>query len=680
MKSRIKIIIITAVAIALMSGIAYANSNLSASINNPQVSKPGDRNVLVEITVRNFGAVEFPYEVLIDKIKEQGDLQGITIVDITPGTGIIAANGSRTLTMEINVSSGASAGTKAFNLFFKDFETSPVGPLYLIIGDENTLLPPIIEEPGAPRIYRPAADFSFSLGAEKGFSPGKSNSITFHAINRGDTAIRGAEFTIELPKGMSVYNTGVTSFIGTVSIGQRVGRTFSVMVDDDLEGGKAYPVTIKLTGFDRENGAVSLQNTFYIPVTGTGGGAVRDIVIDNIDIPASVAVDEDFDLTFSVRNSGSGTVKNIKVYAEVPEGIINKTNTIFVIDSLGAGETQTFTVTMSARTGSNKSYPIKIAAESLSGGTGESLKYASVFASGGSSDAKTPQLIVDRYSYGGGSVMAGKEFSLDLGLFNTSSKELSNIKVTIISDDGTFVPVDSSNSFFVERIGAGGHYSKSLILAAKPSAEQKTTGITVRMSYEDGAGGSFTADDTISIPVMQVMRLSVDEIIPPYECYVGMMGYSSLQFYNLGKTTLNNLMINAEGNFDVMESNSYYVGNMEGGNSDRYSFTFMPREAGPMEGKVIFTYENIDGDVIVHEVPFVFQVMEMPVWDDMAPWPEDRGTQIPWALIIFGIAVVIAIAGVIIWQKIRKSKLNKRLEIKDAEFNAALDLGKGNRN
>jgi len=671
MKSKLKVFILVAMAIALMTGIVYANPDLSASISNPQVYKPGDRNVVIEITVTSHGA---PFN--FTKVEAKGDLQGVNIIGITPQNGTIGP-GKADLSMEVSISGSATAGAKRFDLFFNGDEISGVGPMYILVGDENTILPPIIEEPSGPRTYRPAADFSFSIGSGSGFSPGGTNSVTFHAINRGDTPIRGAEFTIELPAGMSVYNTGVTSFIGTVSIGQRVGRTFSVMVDDDIAGGKAYPVTIKLTGFDRDNGSVSLQNTFYIPVTGSGGGAVRDILIENISAPAEVSLDEDFTLEFSVRNSGGAALKNIKAYADIPEGLMNKSNATFVIDSLGAGETQVFSIVMSARNASNRSYPIKIAVEPLSGTSGEVIKYASVYAKGGSGDARTPQLIVDRYSYGGGSVLAGKEFILDLGLFNTSSKTLSNIKVTIISDDGTFVPVDSSNSFFVERIGAGGHHSKSLVLAAKPSAEQKTTGITVRMSYEDGEGGSFNADDTISIPVMQVMRLSVDEIIPPYESYVGMMGYSSLQFYNLGKTTLNNLMINAEGNFDVMESNNYYVGNMEGGQSDRYSFTFMPRETGPMEGKVIFTYENIDGDEIIHEVPFVFQVMEMPVWDDPYPWPEQQ-TQIPWAIIIFGIVLAVAVAGFIVWRKIRKRKLNKRLEIQDEEFNAALDLGKEN--
>jgi hypothetical protein len=351
-----------------------------------------------------------------------------------------------------------------------------------------------------------------------------------------------------------------------------------------------------------------------------------------------------------------------------------------VIDSIGGGETQVFSVTMSAREGSNRSYPIKIAVEPLSGSAGsEVIRYASVFASGSGDSAKTPQLMVDQYSYGGGSVMAGREFFLNLGLYNTSNKQLSNIKVTIESGDGTFVPVDSSNSFFINSIEAGGQIARSIMLSAIPSAEQKTTAITVKMSYEDASGEAYTAEDTISIPVMQVMRLTIDEIVPPYELYVGSPGASTLQFYNMGKTTLNNLMINTEGNFDIMESNSYYVGNMEGGKSDSYTFIFIPRDVGPMEGKVIFTYEDLDGATITHEVPIEFQIRDMPVWqDDWMEMPQEKNT--PWSIIIFGFVVVLGAAGFIVWRKIRKKRLDKKLEIEDAEFYAAMDIDKNRSN
>jgi len=57
----------------------------------------------------------------------------------------------------------------------------------------------------------------------------------------------------------------------------------------------------------------------------------------------------------------------------------------------------------------------------------------------------------------------------------------------------------------------------------------------------------------------------------------------------------------------------------------------------------------------------------MPVWDDMwrDPTPESRT---PWALIIFGIVIIAAVAGVIVWRKIRKKRLEKALEIEDIDI------------
>ena len=654
---------IAAVAIVLAAGNAYAAvSDLVIEPGRADFAMPGSKNVFFDFTVKNTGTVAFPFTsadlVFTDK-------QGITnIRSSVTDPESIPVDGSVTISFQLDVRENANSGARMFQIAF-DGEPAP-GSFQLFILEGAAEIPDP-EQPSAPKTYRPAADFSHSLGGASGFSPGKENSITFQVHNRGDTLIRNAEFTIALPDGMSVFNASTTSYVGNISIGQKVGRTFSVMVYDELEGGRAYPVTLKVAGTDRGNSAVNLEQTFYIPVTGTGAGAVRDILIENINVPVEVGLDEDFTVTFNVRNSGSSTVRNLKAYADIPEGILNKSTSTFVIDSIGASETQTFSITMSAREMSNRSYPVKLAVEPLSGNTGSDVvRYFSIYVTGDGGEARTPQLIVDQYSYGGSSIMAGKEFLLHLGLFNTSGKELSNIKITLFSDDGTFVPVDSSNSFFINRIEAGGHYSKSLKLAAKPSAEQKTTGITVKMSYEDRAGGAFNADDTISIPVMQAMRLSVDEIVPPYECYAGSPGYSSLQFYNMGKTTLNNLMVSAEGDFDVMESNSYFVGNMEGGRSDSYTFMFIPREAGPMEGKVIFTYEDIDGEQLIHEVPFVFQVMDMPLYEDYYPeMPNERST--PRNLIIFGVILVLATAGIIIWRKIRKAKLHKKLEIQDAE-------------
>jgi hypothetical protein len=204
-------------------------------------------------------------------------------------------------------------------------------------------------------------------------------------------------------------------------------------------------------------------------------------------------------------------------------------------------------------------------------------------------------------------------------------------------------------------------------LSVKPTAEQKTTPLNIDMSYEDGSGNAFTSKDIISIPVMQETRLEVDDVIAPPELYAAMQSGVSVQFYNMGKTTLNNLRVTAEGDFDTPESTSYFVGNMESGKSDTYDFTFIPRKGGTMEGKIVFTYEDASGDQQILERPFSFQVMdEMPAMDPGAV-PVDPaaagngGGKALW--IALGILVLLAGGGIFAWRKIRKKKMHREMEI-----------------
>jgi len=290
---------------------------------------------------------------------------------------------------------------------------------------------------------------------------------------------------------------------------------------------------------------------------------------------------------------------------------------------------------------------------------------------------KTPRLMVSGYDFGGNYVQAGNDFDLYLDLKNTSKRNLYNVKVTLNSS-GVFAPVGGSNSFYFEKIEEQQTVQQYVCLHTASDAKQDAAALSVKMEYEDSAGNSYTAEDTISIKVNQKTRLVVDEIVPPYEVYVGNMGSATIAFYNMGKTTLENLRVNAEGNFDIMESNSYYAGNMVPGTDDDYTFSFIPRELGPMEGVITFTYDDVEGNSQIEEVPFVFEVMEMPVWDDPGIYPEpmEEETKIPWSLIIFGAALLLLIIAIIVIRKVRKTRIHKRLELEDANYEIPSDSTK----
>ena len=512
-----------------------------------------------------------------------------------------------------------------------------------------------------------AVDVNYTLSDSSGIVGGADNTLNLEIFNRGGTEIKNAQVSLGLPEGISVNNASGSVNAGYIDIGSTFKTRFPITADASMKS-KNYPVVVKVSGVDSSNGAVSLEQTLYIPVKGTGGQfSASEVEINNISLPQQVAGGQDFILSFDILNKGKGKLADTKVTVEVPEGIANKTKNIFIVTGLEPGKSRSCAVTLfSPNKGDSKYQTIKITAAPAEGDSTASVsQFAGTMIKNAGGTEKTPQLMVSNYTYGGSHVQAGDDFSLTLGLYNASAaQDLYNVKVTINSEDGTFIPVNSSNSFYIDRIDARKTVSHAISLSAKRDAEQKTTSITVDMSYEDAAGTAFTAKDVISIPVMQETRLVVDDITAPPELYPGMQSAVSVNFYNMGKTVLNNLRVNVQGDFDTPQSNLYYVGNMEKGKSDSYDFSFIPKETGALSGVITFTYEDADGMERTYEKRFEFNVMEMPVMDDpgMMEPPQDP-KKVPWVPVSIGAAVVAAGIGVAIWRKRRKKKLDQEMEL-----------------
>lgn len=159
------------------------------------------------------------------------------------------------------------------------------------------------------------------------------------------------------------------------------------------------------------------------------------------------------------------------------------------------------------------------------------------------------------------------------------------------------------------------------------------------------------------------------------ETFVGQPVSVYLDFYNMGKSTLYNLMITVEGDFDG-QGLSYYVGNFEPGRTDYYDATFIPMNPGMQKGAILFAFEDANGKTTEIRKEFEINVMEMmmpePSFDDPGMFP---GVDMPgmpgmdggspkvsiWIYIGIGAAVVIAaVVAVVILRKraIRRKELS----------------------
>lgn len=642
----------------------YAAMRAETKILGASSIMQGNKSEVVVVQITNLQNGTFSFDSSYMKLS---DSRGIKITGETTGKISLQKDEKATLTFYLDVERQANAGTRTVGLvLYHDGEE--------VLNDDSVGKIIIYETTAVPegdKDYVMAMELIHETMPASGFYEGNDNQLIVTIRNNGNSTIRNGELKLNMPEGLSINNSSNAVSLGYLSIGSTRTVSFPILVEEDVES-KNYGIEAELTGADSSSKSISFKRTFYVPVEGTGSKtALKDLEISNIQVPHQVYGKDEFTLSFRLTNKSASTVKDFKVYATMPEGLLNKTRDTFVEKSLAAGASKDYSITMFAEDGSKeKNYPVKLAAALTEKDSADSaVQYASILVKPEAGTGKKPQLMVEEYSYGGSHVQAGDAFPLNLTLYNTSpTYELTNIKVTLTAEEGAFVPVGGSNAFFIDTLGTKERVSRSVVLSTLPEAKQKATMLTVEATYEDGSGNELTAKDVISIPVVQETRLAVDDPVIPPDIFVGQPSYASMDFYNMGKMELINLRVRAEGNFDAQGTLTYYVGNLESGKSDSFDFSFIPIEGGMMEGKAIFTYEDATGKEMTYEKPFAVEVMgDMSGFEDEFPPemnPQDKQGK-RWVKPVIGLAgVSVLVAAAIVIRKIqKKKKLQREMEI-----------------
>lgn len=294
-----------------------------------------------------------------------------------------------------------------------------------------------------------------------------------------------------------------------------------------------------------------------------------------------------------------------------------------------------------------------------------------------------PKLIVDNYTISPNPVKAGEDFDLNLSFYNTNKKKaVRNIKIVINSSGGTtvgtgeeggenpggatpsltgsvFMPVNSSNTFYIESIGAGKRASKNLKLTTPHSVTPNTYELNVRLEYDDSENNELISEEALGINVYQEAKIQLGTInfMDPE---VGMPSDFSVEFYNTGKSPIHNLMIKMSGNFDV-EGDTYYVGNFEPGSTESFSAPIIATEAGEVKGKLIISYEDSTGKPHEFEQEFSANAIELNMEEDPSligqeeKKPSIFKNPIFWIIIVLIIVVIVVIV-------FRLNKKNKELD------------------
>jgi hypothetical protein len=416
--------------------------------------------------------------------------------------------------------------------------------------------------------------------------------------------------------GFTAYNSTDVRYIDKVYGNGSATVSYELLPPSSGAAG-SNELTVKFEYKDSAGNSYTEQNQIFVPA-GEGEGTRPNIAFEKITAPQeALGVGKEFGVSFSLNNNGGAPARNIKVSLSTDAGIVIRSMNPVYLTDLGANKSERISYTLyAADEAVTKNYPISLNVEyeDVYGTKYTATQYIGVFVENDAGKT-VPRIIIDNYSLDPFPVNAGEDVKLKMSFLNTSKTvDVSNIKVTVSSDDGTFTPTDSGNTFYIESIPRTQNVERELMLHAKPDAEQKSYVLTVTFEYEDEKGNPYTAKETMSVRVLQSPRLMTGQISMMTETFVGQPVSLYLDFYNMGKSTLYNLMVSIEGDFEGQGLN-YYVGNFEPGRTDYFDVSFSAMNPGMQKGNVLFTFEDANGKISEIRKEFDLNVMEMMMPD-----------------------------------------------------------------
>ncbi len=561
----------------------------------------------------------------------------------------LSPNETEEVTFTFRIGLGAATKTypikfniQFYNTYNDYFSTTETGYLKT---EEGNAIPKLKLRSVAtnPSPVRPGEDLQLNLTLEnEGTLTAKNVSVTLLGLKNDGFSSIGA--TNKIVRS-SIYGYDTSTF------------TYNLSASKKIEAG-ANNLKIKVEYTDASGTARTEEMEFFIAVQGSDTQSIvelKNIVSPNTTLfPGSNAL-----IAFDVVNTGTEDAKNVKVTVTADKEIIPRTQNTIIIPTLKNGDPKNVQFQLFVSDDAvTKNYPVAINVEYDIPASGTATKqtvsqYVGLYVEN-KSGKTVPRLIIDKYSIEPKTINAGQEFTLSLSILNTSkSSKIQNVKVSIASDDGTFTTVDS-NSFYIDGISPKSRVQKKIVLSSKPDAAAKQYMLSINYEYEDDKGTAYTNKDTIGIPLQQTQRLTIGELNISSEAFVGNPIPVNISFYNMGKSTLYNLMIKLDGKFKV-EGSSYFVGNFEPGKTDSFDGTIIPDAPGTLSGSVLFTYEDAAGKTYEVRKEISANVTEMPVPQDPGidgqPPADPSAKKIPlWAYIaggVVGLAVIVLVVLVI---------------------------------
>ncbi len=669
MKHKAAVLVLLLVFSILAAGESYAQApDLEVRFLYSLVDVNAGESFLIPVTVENKGGGEAT-DITLSLSSPSPHVSGGTL-----SLGTLGAGEKQTRHIFGHVS--ASAGAGFFQLQALAAYKGPGGnPFSSVSVNELTIRVSRV----TARPYLAVARASFSPATP---DPGQPFTLNLDFENLGAAEARQVVATLDGLDNFEVTSLTNRVIFSAVESGSRRTASFNLRPRPDRAAN-----TVKLTFTYYHEGQETQVELVNLPL-----GEIRQPEPEPEKSPflkvASFQAEPEkpagnFVLNFRLHNLGDGEAKSVLVRLDSSQAFPRETSNVLYVPSLAAGKTVDFSVKMKAASTGQSVFSIPITVSYS--GTGKeqysvqetvSVSAESINLAGEKEPASgTPRVMLGKYTLSQNQVLAGDTVRLTLFIENNSRVEVGNAKISlgVIQLGGetggtVFSPVNSSNSFFVESIGARRTYTREIDLYVDPNAAARTYIVPVEIVYEDRAGNQYKVDELVNIPVIQESRLQVLSVdVPP----VGAPGQPipvSAEFVNVGKVALKNFLVSIEGDFHK-ENATYFLASMEIGASDYFMGMIIPREEGLLTGTVVFTYTDNTNKEVRIEKPFEVSVQPMegggrdPGMDFPRPeFPPDQGgrtgqSRLPGSLKWLGpLLLALAAAAFITVRKVRAKR------------------------
>lgn len=244
---------------------------------------------------------------------------------------------------------------------------------------------------------------------------------------------------------------------------------------------------------------------------------------------------------------------------------------------------------------------------------------------------------------------------VSISLENLATSVIENIRLKLDLSSVPFAPVNSSNEKTIESIGARAKESINFLLIAEPDADADVYKVPITLSYEDELGNNYNTSNTLGLSIGDKPELMVS--IEKTTIYIAnTYGIVTLKFVNQGLADIKLLSVklSASNDYEILSSDEFYVGNIDSDDYDTADFDLYVKKVKEyVELPISMRYRDANNNQYQESYNLKLKVYSKREAEMVGLRKVSHVTG-------FLIIIVIVVAGIYWYKRIRKKGLRKK--------------------